>query len=57
MGNSNVCACVFLLSESNIEMLKKSNIKTMSFQFTDKIIQMYTVMLNADVLKKQLNCF
>ena len=57
MNNSAVCACVFLLTETQIKMLLQSNIKTIAFSFTDNVLQMYSATSNADVLKNQLNCF
>lgn len=56
IANTNVCASVFLLTDIQIEMLKKSNIKTIAFTFTDNILQMYSATSNADILKNQLNC-
>lgn len=56
IGNSQVANAVFTLSKNNSSLLKKSNIKTVSFTLEDKLLHTYQIKLNADVVKKELNC-
>jgi len=56
IGNSQVTNAIFNLSKSNSELLKKSNIKTVSFTLEDNLLHTYQVKLNNDIVKKELNC-
>jgi hypothetical protein len=56
IGNSQVTNAVYTLTETNSSLLKKSNIKTASFTMEDKLLHTYQIKMNADVVKKELNC-
>lgn len=56
IGNSQVTNAVFKLSASNITLIKKSNIKTVSFTLSDKLLHTYQISMNNDVVKKQISC-
>jgi hypothetical protein len=56
IGNSQVTNAVFKLTTTNISLMKKSNVKTVSFKLTDNLLHTYQVSMNSDVAKKQLNC-
>ncbi|OFX41706.1 MAG: hypothetical protein A2X08_17410 [Bacteroidetes bacterium GWA2_32_17] len=56
IGNSQVTQAVFSLTESNIDLLKKSNLKTISFTMEDNLLHTYGIIANADIIKKQLFC-
>lgn len=56
IGNSQVTNAVFTLTTSNQELLKKSDIKTVSFNLTDNLLHTYNLTMNADLVKKQINC-
>lgn len=57
IGNNEVTNAVFILTKENENLLKKSNIKTVSVTFKDNLLHTYTVSLNADIVKKQIVCF
>ena len=56
IGNSQVANAIFLLTDLNEALLKKSNIKTISFTLTDNLLHTYTVNMNGDIAKNQLTC-
>jgi hypothetical protein len=57
IGNNEVTNAVFILTKENENLLKKSNIKTVSVTFKDSLLHTYTVSMNADIVKKQIACF
>lgn len=56
VGNSQVANAIFLLTDAHINFLKNSNTQTVSVTLTDNLLHIYTVKMNADILKKQLKC-
>ncbi len=56
IGNSEVAQGVFLISESQIGKLKKSEIKTISFKLQDGLLRTFEATSNAGILKKQISC-
>lgn len=56
IGNSQVTNALFSLNSKNVSLLKLSTIKTISFQSSDKLLHTYTITMNSDIVKKQLDC-
>lgn len=56
IGNSQVANAIFKITETNSVLLKKSDIKTVSFTLEDNLLHTYEIKKNADIVKKELNC-
>lgn len=56
IGNSQVAQGVFLANNNEINMLKKTTIKTISFKLNDGLLRTYQATSNSDVLKNQVGC-
>lgn len=57
IGNSQVTNAIFALTEANEDILKKSNIKTLSFLLNDNLLHTQQVTTNSNIIKNQLACF
>ena len=56
IGNSPVTNAIFKIDATNILLLKKSSIKTISFKLPDNMLYTYIAKMNSDIVIKQLNC-
>lgn len=55
-GNSHVTNAIFNITEANSILLKKSNIKTISYRLENNILYAYKINMNADIVKRSLKC-
>jgi hypothetical protein len=56
VGNSQVAQALFYVEKSQINKIKKSNIKTVSFTFKDGLRRIYTAKQNSDILRNHFDC-
>lgn len=56
IGNSEVAQGVFLANETDLTKLKKSNIKTISFELQDGLLRTHDATSHSDIIKTQLSC-
>ena len=56
IGNSQVANAVFLTNSADVDKLKKSKIKTITFKLKDQLTRTYQATSNSDVLVNQLQC-
>ena len=57
VGGSQICHAKFKLSESDIELLKITDLSSLRFQFSnDDTYRTFRIKRNNDILRKQLNC-
>lgn len=56
IGNSQVTNAIFSINSKNESLLKLSTIKTISFKSSDNLLHTYTITMNSDIVKKQLDC-
>lgn len=56
IGNSQVANGIFSLSELQAVKLKNSTIKTISVNLSDGFLRTYQLIMNNDVLMKQIKC-
>lgn len=56
IGNSEVANAIYLLEESQIEAIKNSPVKTISFKVNDQLMRTYEGKNRTDILQKQIKC-
>lgn len=57
IGNSQVTNAIFALTDVNENILKKSNIKTLSFPLKNNLLYTYEANTNSNIIINQLSCF
>ncbi len=56
IGGSNLAQAIYELTEENSIKLRQSDLKTISYQFENKVVHTFEVIQNANVLSNQLRC-
>jgi len=56
LGNSQVAQAAFLISQNDLNKLKKSKLRIISFKLDDKMKRVYRITTSADLIIRHIKC-